>query len=114
MRNLKLLQPNNLIPDNFHSPIIIAQHMGNEFISSFTLHMNANTHLDVKVPNINELFTSCAHFSNNVDILACTLTGIGDDGSKGIASFCKTDASCMAANKSSSILNERVRVKNNV
>ncbi|MBL1242898.1 MAG: chemotaxis protein CheB [Sulfurimonas sp.] len=161
---MKLLQPNKLIligastggpsdikkilksiPHNFYSPIIIAQHMGNEFISSFALHMNANTHLDVKVPNnnevlksktvyivskncrvlrqannllfqitinkknifnpnINELFTSCAHFSNYVAILACILTGIGDDGSKGIASLCKTDATCVAANKSSSVV----------
>lgn len=159
---MKLLQPNKLIligastggpsdikkilksiPSNFSSPIIIAQHMGDEFIASFASHMNTATYLSVTVardgkvlkdkrvyivtkhahilkqqnnlqfkitaskkdvynPNINELFTSCSHFSNEIDVLACILTGIGDDGAKGIATLCKTDASCIAANKTSS------------
>ncbi len=159
---MKLLQPNKLIligastggpsdikkilkslSDNFNSPIIIAQHMGDEFISSFASHMNDNTHLMVKVahnnevlnsntvyivskhsriiqedikllfkittdskdiynPNINALFTSCSHISLEIDILACILTGIGDDGAKGIGTLCVRNASCIAANETSS------------
>ena len=97
------------ISQEFRSSIIIAQHMGDEYMESFASHMSSNTHLTVKVaqdgeflqcrtvyiaskvchvvknkeslsfkittskeesynPNINELFTSCSHFSKNMDV----------------------------------------------
>ncbi len=162
MLNLKSLQLNKLIligastggprdiktiikaiPEDFNASIVIAQHMGDEFISSFTSHMNVTTYLDVKVahnneslqsktiyvatnccrikqqsnelvfhisdkthnsynPNINELFKSCSKFSNNIDTLACILTGIGDDGAKGMLELVNHNTKCISANKASS------------
>ena len=68
-----------------------------------TLHFKITTNAkDTYNPNINELFSSCSHFSNDIEVLACILTGIGDDGAKGISSLCKTNASCIAENETSS------------
>lgn len=131
------------IPNNFRSSIVIAQHMSDDFISSFAFNMAKNTHLNVKVaqnnetlkcntiyvaskhcqiikqdscfnfkittnkndtynPNINKLFSSCSHFSNDIEVLACILTGIGDDGAQGMLSLSKTNALCVVADQSSS------------
>lgn len=162
MLNLKHLKPSKLvligastggpkdiktilksISNNFDACIVIAQHMGDEFMPSFASRIDTNTHLEVKVaedgevlkektiyiaskhchitkqrdalhfeittsktdtynPNINELFTSCAAFANDMEVLACILTGIGDDGAKGVAKLCTTNASCITENKASS------------
>ncbi|MDF1874893.1 chemotaxis protein CheB [Sulfurimonas sp. SAG-AH-194-I05] len=136
----KILQS---IPKDFKACIIIAQHMGDQFLASFASHMGGETHLHVQLakhnetlecdtvyvvskcthvekarntlafkvrentkksfnPNINALFTSCANFSNDIDVLACILTGIGDDGSSGMLCLSKTKARCISANKESS------------
>ena len=162
MLNLKHLQRNKLIligastggprdiklilkslSKNFTATIIIAQHMGDEYIPSFISHLQSDTHLDVKIahdnenlkekmvyvtsncsqikehnnellfhvkpakadsynPSINELFTSCANFSQNINTLACILTGIGDDGANGMLELSKKNATCISANKESS------------
>lgn len=52
-------------------------------------------------PNINELFISCSHFSKNMDVLACILTGIGDDGAKGMLALSKTGSVCLSESKES-------------
>ncbi len=133
------------LPSGFGSTIVIAQHMGDEYISTVASHMNDNSKVDVKIatdsqrlesstvyiasklcrvvekegllsfevssseetsynPSIDELFSSCSRFSAKVDILACILTGIGDDGTKGMSALCKTDVKCISESEESAVV----------
>lgn len=55
-------------------------------------------------PNIDKLFHSCVLLDNNVEILACILTGIGEDGAKGMAELSKGNAACIAENEESAVV----------
>lgn len=55
-------------------------------------------------PNINELFISCADFSSKINVLAIVLTGIGDDGAKGMKKLCDTQSICITENEASAVV----------
>lgn len=55
-------------------------------------------------PCIDSLFNSAAKLSAYYDILACQLTGIGDDGAQGMLSLNKAGAICINENEECSIV----------
>lgn len=55
-------------------------------------------------PDINELFISCSKLGDDVEILACILTGIGEDGAKGISTLCGVNATCLAESEDSAVV----------
>lgn len=55
-------------------------------------------------PSIDELFLSVVNLSREYEILACLLTGIGDDGAKGLLALKKSSVHCIAESQKSSIV----------
>lgn len=55
-------------------------------------------------PNIDMLFSSATKVANIADIMAILLTGIGDDGAKGLFELYKAKAKCIAENEESAIV----------
>jgi len=56
------------------------------------------------LPSINTLFTSASTLASKFDILAILLTGIGDDGAKGLLTLKNTGAKTLAENEESAIV----------
>ncbi|PAF54566.1 chemotaxis protein CheB [Helicobacter sp. 13S00482-2] len=55
-------------------------------------------------PNINVLFHSAVHICGFIDVLAILLTGIGDDGAKGLFDLYRAGATCIAESEESAIV----------
>lgn len=55
-------------------------------------------------PNINVLFQSAVNICGFIDVLAILLTGIGDDGAKGLFDLYRAGASCIAESEESAIV----------
>lgn len=55
-------------------------------------------------PNINILFQSAVNICGFVDVLAILLTGIGDDGAKGLFDLYRAGAICIAESEESAIV----------
>jgi two-component system chemotaxis response regulator CheB len=55
-------------------------------------------------PCVDSLFASASKLSSHYDILACQLTGIGDDGAQGMLSLREAGALCINENEQSSIV----------
>jgi two-component system chemotaxis response regulator CheB len=55
-------------------------------------------------PCIDSLFNSASKLCGHYDVLACLLTGIGDDGAQGMLSLSKAGALCVNENEQSSIV----------
>lgn len=55
-------------------------------------------------PSVNTLFSSAARLSDEFEILACLLTGIGDDGATGMLELKNRSAHCIAESEASSIV----------
>lgn len=55
-------------------------------------------------PNVDMLFSSAAKIAKSADIMAILLTGIGDDGAKGLFDLYKAKAQCIAENEESAIV----------
>ncbi|ASM39753.1 chemotaxis protein CheB [Campylobacter sp. RM12327] len=55
-------------------------------------------------PNVDMLFSSAAKITKFADIMAILLTGIGDDGAKGLFELYKAKAQCVAENEESAIV----------
>lgn len=71
--------------------------------ASLSFEVLSNKDIDYN-PNIDELFISCSKFTSNVKILACILTGIGDDGAKGMLELSKLDATCISESEDSAVV----------
>ncbi|MFC2074539.1 CheB methylesterase domain-containing protein [Campylobacterota bacterium] len=68
------------------------------------LHLQKSTQTSHYSPCVDSLFLSAAKLHANVDILACLLTGIGDDGAKGMLALKKSGAHCISESEESSII----------
>lgn len=55
-------------------------------------------------PNVDMLFSSAAKITKSADIIAILLTGIGDDGAKGLFELYKAKAKCIVENEESAIV----------
>ncbi|MDO7252467.1 CheB methylesterase domain-containing protein [Helicobacter cappadocius] len=55
-------------------------------------------------PNINVLFQSAVNICGFIDVLAILLTGIGDDGAKGLFDLYRAGATCIAESEESAIV----------
>lgn len=55
-------------------------------------------------PNVDMLFSSAAKITKSANIMAILLTGIGDDGAKGLFELYKAKAKCIAENEESAIV----------
>jgi len=55
-------------------------------------------------PCVDSLFSSASKLCTHYDVLACLLTGIGDDGAQGMLSLSKAGALCVNENEQSSIV----------
>lgn len=85
---------------------------GKIFVCSKTSALSSDTPisitpLDVESiynPNINTLFQSAVGVCGFVDVLAILLTGIGDDGAKGLFELYRAGASCIAESEESAIV----------
>lgn len=55
-------------------------------------------------PNVDMLFTSAISLSKSLKIMAILLTGIGDDGARGLDSLQKAGARCIAESEESAIV----------
>ncbi len=132
-------------PEKFCASIVIAQHMGSEYLPSFASRMNDECKLKVSLvrdaleckngevyicdqqteltkngskylfrvtkgdedrynPHIDYLFLSIKEYAKHLETLAIILTGIGEDGAKGISILCERGASCIAESEASSIV----------
>ena len=56
------------------------------------------------LPNVNCLFETASKLCNHFDILACLLTGIGDDGANGLLELHNAGAKCVGEDENSSII----------
>lgn len=85
---------------------------GKVFVCSKTSTLSEDTPLtllpqdidSIYNPNINILFQSAVNICGFVDVLAILLTGIGDDGAKGLFDLYKAGASCIAESEESAIV----------
>ena len=62
------------------------------------------------LPSIDSLFNSALNITKHFDILACLLTGIGDDGSSAIVELHKQGTKCIIEDESSCIVYGMPRV----
>ncbi len=134
-----------VLPADFSASIIIAQHMGDEYIPSFVSQLQHVSHLNVMAvtdqlailpghvyicsfltrltssvlgltfmqkkqemerynPDINSLFESAALLTTAYGITAFLLTGVGDDGAKGIKALSDKGASCIAESEATAVV----------
>jgi len=75
-----------------------------KFSSSKGLYLNMNTQASHYQPSVNALFSSASKLDAPYDILACLLTGIGDDGAEGMLALKNKGARCIAESQESSIV----------
>ncbi len=68
------------------------------------LHLQKSTLPSHYSPCIDDLFLSAAKLYGNIDILACLLTGIGDDGAKGMLALKRSGVHCISESEDSSII----------
>ena len=68
------------------------------------LHLKKCAQTSHYSPSIDALFLTAAKLCSTVDILACVLTGIGDDGAKGMLALKKSGAHCISESEESSII----------
>lgn len=75
-------------------------------VLSGTLRLSAH-HSDTKTnfnPNIDLLLNSCVPLARTNKILGMILTGMGDDGAKGLHELYKVGARCLAENEADSVV----------
>jgi len=68
------------------------------------LHLQRSTQKSHHSPSIDSLFLTASKLHEHFDILACLLTGIGDDGAEGLLSLKKHGAHCISESEGSSIV----------
>ncbi len=68
------------------------------------LHLQKSTYTSHNSPSIDSLFLSASKLHREFDILACLLTGIGDDGAKGMLALKKHGAHCISESEKSSVV----------
>ena len=68
------------------------------------LHLQKCTQTSHYSPSVDLLFLSAAKLHGHIDILACLLTGIGDDGATGMLALKKIGAHCISESEESSIV----------
>lgn len=83
------------------------------FNTNHGLHLQkCDTHSNY-FPSVNSLFHSAAKL-NNVEILACLLTGIGDDGANGMLELKKAGALCVSESEQSAIIYGMPKAANDI
>ncbi len=133
------------LPANFSAAIIIAQHMGDQYIHSFVSQLQHVSDINVMAvtdqlailsghvyicslltrlksselgltfiqkehemerynPDIDSLFESAALLTTTHGVTAFLLTGVGDDGAKGIKALSDKGASCIAESEATAIV----------
>ncbi|WP_345992587.1 CheB methylesterase domain-containing protein [Sulfurimonas sp. HSL-1716] len=132
------------LPKDFDATIIIAQHMGDEYLPSFATRLDRESKLKVSLaengqeiksshiyictkkseiqygktmnfivsenmqsnynPSINALFDSAVNIDSSCEILAIILTGIGDDGVKGIKNLSGSGRETIAESHKSAVV----------
>lgn len=68
------------------------------------LYLSPSIQLSPYQPSVNSMFSSAAKLTDEYDILACLLTGIGDDGATGMLALKKAGAHCVTESQESSII----------
>ena len=90
------------LPADYPYPIVIAIHMPDTFTKSFAEHLNSDS-IIIYIPSANLLLSSCAKiFKENT--CGIVMTGMGDDGSKGIVDVKKNGGITVAEDPKSAIL----------
>ncbi len=130
------------LDSNFLGSIVVAQHMGSEYMKSFTKRLNEHSSLDVVLvrdglkiekskvyictdlttvdsggcfitkksdkarynPDIDQLFFSLSHVVDKFDILAVILSGIGEDGARGMFELYQKKVRCIAQSQESAVI----------
>ena len=72
--------------------------------SGYSLKIEESNKESLYNPSIDLLFNSALDVVDNVDIMAVLLTGIGDDGAKGLSNLQKKGAICIAESEESAIV----------
>ncbi len=68
------------------------------------LHLQKCTQPSHYSPSVDALFLTASKLHANFEILACLLTGIGDDGARGMLALKKLGAHCVSESEQSSII----------
>lgn len=68
------------------------------------LHLNKCTHSSHYQPSVDSLFLSASKIYAHYDILACLLTGIGDDGAAGLLALKNSGARCLSESQESCVI----------
>jgi len=68
------------------------------------LHLSECTRNSPYQPSVDSLFLSASKICEHYDILACLLTGIGDDGAAGLLALKNCGARCLSESKESCVV----------
>jgi two-component system chemotaxis response regulator CheB len=74
------------------------------------IKLSSNTSKSFFVPSVDEMFYSASKHFNNKNILAIELTGIGDDGARGMLNLKENGAYTIAESKETAIIYGMPRV----